>query len=470
MGPVMSAIMVTGQAGAAMAAQISSMRITEQIDALEVMAVDPFEYLVAPRIAAGVLMMPLLAPVKYNGFKVGDESSNREEGGALSPIQSALNWLLPEARAEKPPVESKGEAKSDDKAETKSAIKSEIKSEGTEGAPESVDLISTRKPQSKSEMRNFGREIPVGEERQDVQHLVSRVDELVQEMSGLTGNLKKTLNPEEMKRTMDQLNVTLQSANKTLSPESGLNQTAQRTLAKLEDAIDQFRDQATRINKGEGSLGMILNRPEYAEELAKAIKNINRLLNKVEYVQFKIDIGGSILPAYSGGRAWFNLGIWPNPTRYFLFGVTSDPRGKITNTLITTTTVAGGVTVTNSSQTQTIDQTSLQITAMIGKLFFERLDLSVGVLYGDGAASVKGFLGPQGNEKLVELRTDLYFRTNSASLDDRLLITYRPHPNAYVSGGVESFVGLPGAGAPNYTYGAGITFNDDDIKLLFTLR
>ena len=50
MGPVMSAIMVTGQAGAAMAAQISSMRITEQIDALEVMAIDPMEYLVLPRV------------------------------------------------------------------------------------------------------------------------------------------------------------------------------------------------------------------------------------------------------------------------------------------------------------------------------------------------------------------------------------------------------------------------------------
>ena len=70
-------------------------------------------------------------------------------------------------------------------------------------------------------------------------------------MSGLTSNLKKTLNPEEMKKTMDQLNVTLQSANKTLSPEGGINQTAQRTLAKLEDAIEQLRDQMTRVNKGE---------------------------------------------------------------------------------------------------------------------------------------------------------------------------------------------------------------------------
>lgn len=61
LAPVMAAIMVTGRAGAAMAAEISSMRISEQIDALEVMAIDPIEYLVVPRIVAGTVMLPLLA-------------------------------------------------------------------------------------------------------------------------------------------------------------------------------------------------------------------------------------------------------------------------------------------------------------------------------------------------------------------------------------------------------------------------
>lgn len=61
LAPVMAGIMVTGRAGAAMAAEISSMRISEQIDALEVMAINPIEYLVSPRVSAGVLMMPILA-------------------------------------------------------------------------------------------------------------------------------------------------------------------------------------------------------------------------------------------------------------------------------------------------------------------------------------------------------------------------------------------------------------------------
>lgn len=61
LGPVMAAIMVSGRAGAAMAAEIASMKISEQVDALEVMAIDPIEYLVVPRVWAGLLMMPLLA-------------------------------------------------------------------------------------------------------------------------------------------------------------------------------------------------------------------------------------------------------------------------------------------------------------------------------------------------------------------------------------------------------------------------
>ncbi len=61
LAPVMGAIMVTGRAGAAMAAQIASMKVSEQVDALEVMAVNPIEYLVLPRVMAGWLMMPILA-------------------------------------------------------------------------------------------------------------------------------------------------------------------------------------------------------------------------------------------------------------------------------------------------------------------------------------------------------------------------------------------------------------------------
>lgn len=60
LAPVLTSLMVTARAGSAMAAQIGTMKVTQQIDALNVMAVDPIHYLVVPRVIASVLMLPLL--------------------------------------------------------------------------------------------------------------------------------------------------------------------------------------------------------------------------------------------------------------------------------------------------------------------------------------------------------------------------------------------------------------------------
>ncbi|MFW6010348.1 MAG: MlaE family ABC transporter permease [Gemmatimonadota bacterium] len=63
LGPVLTALMVTGRAGSGMAAQIGAMRVTEQIDALDTMGVDPIRKLVVPRVVAAVLVLPMLTVV-----------------------------------------------------------------------------------------------------------------------------------------------------------------------------------------------------------------------------------------------------------------------------------------------------------------------------------------------------------------------------------------------------------------------
>jgi phospholipid/cholesterol/gamma-HCH transport system permease protein len=63
LGPVMCGFIVTGRAGAAMAAEIGTMRVNEQLDAMEAMGVDPVSYLVVPRVIGSVIMMPVLASI-----------------------------------------------------------------------------------------------------------------------------------------------------------------------------------------------------------------------------------------------------------------------------------------------------------------------------------------------------------------------------------------------------------------------
>jgi phospholipid/cholesterol/gamma-HCH transport system permease protein len=76
LGPVLAGLMVAGRVGASMAAELGTMRVTEQIDALTTLSTDPFKYLVWPRVLAGFLMLPLLVLVAdiigvFGGYLVG---------------------------------------------------------------------------------------------------------------------------------------------------------------------------------------------------------------------------------------------------------------------------------------------------------------------------------------------------------------------------------------------------------------
>jgi phospholipid/cholesterol/gamma-HCH transport system permease protein len=63
LAPVLTALMVTGRAGSAIATELGTMRVTEQIDAMDSMAVNPIQYLVVPRVIAAVLMFPVLTMI-----------------------------------------------------------------------------------------------------------------------------------------------------------------------------------------------------------------------------------------------------------------------------------------------------------------------------------------------------------------------------------------------------------------------
>ncbi|MBF0625082.1 MAG: ABC transporter permease [Magnetococcales bacterium] len=63
LGPVLTALMVTGRAGSAMAGELGVMRIKEQVDALEVMGINPVNYLISPRLEASIISLPVLTAI-----------------------------------------------------------------------------------------------------------------------------------------------------------------------------------------------------------------------------------------------------------------------------------------------------------------------------------------------------------------------------------------------------------------------
>jgi len=97
LGPVLAGLMVAGRIGASMAAEIGTMRVTEQIDALKTLSTNPLQYLVSPRILAGILMLPCLVLIAdiigvFGGFIVSVYKLGFNAGSYLS-----LTWDYLEA-------------------------------------------------------------------------------------------------------------------------------------------------------------------------------------------------------------------------------------------------------------------------------------------------------------------------------------------------------------------------------------
>lgn len=95
LGPVLSAFMVTGRTGSAMAAELGSMKVTEQIDALYSMAVNPVQYLVSPRLIAGLFSMPLLTAIFdvvgiYGAYLIGVGLLGVSSGSYFAGMESSV--------------------------------------------------------------------------------------------------------------------------------------------------------------------------------------------------------------------------------------------------------------------------------------------------------------------------------------------------------------------------------------------
>jgi len=95
LGPVLTALMVTGRAGSAMCAEIGIMRISEQIDALECMAIDPFRFLVSPKFLATLISVPLLTAIFdvvgiFGGYLAGVKLMGVNSGAFFSGMQQSV--------------------------------------------------------------------------------------------------------------------------------------------------------------------------------------------------------------------------------------------------------------------------------------------------------------------------------------------------------------------------------------------
>ncbi len=97
LGPVVAALLFAGRAGSAITAEIGLMKATEQLSSMEMMAVNPINRIIAPRLWAGIISMPLLAIIFsaagiFGGHMVGVDWLGVDDGSFWSSMQDSVDW------------------------------------------------------------------------------------------------------------------------------------------------------------------------------------------------------------------------------------------------------------------------------------------------------------------------------------------------------------------------------------------
>lgn len=97
LGPVLGGLMVAGRVSSAMAAELGTMRVTEQIDALSTLRTDPYQYLIAPRLVASIIVLPALVIVAniigvFGGYMIATQRLNFNAANYLLVTRRYLEW------------------------------------------------------------------------------------------------------------------------------------------------------------------------------------------------------------------------------------------------------------------------------------------------------------------------------------------------------------------------------------------
>ena len=259
--------------------------------------------------------------------------------------------------------------------------------------------------------------------------LVRKLEEMSEQVSGVVGD-----NRENLKESIENL--------KTAS-------------AKLDNTLDAAGKVMAKIDRGEGTLGVLVNDNTTITSLTEGLEGINRYFRKYDVLRMTLIPWTEYQTHSSDWKSYMNLKIQPTADKYYVLGVVNSPQGKRTeNTVITS--INGGTPIT----TKQVDfETGWEFNAMIAKQF-SRLTLYGGILESTGGLGAKYDVVKNrfsvGAEAFDFNRPD-----NRAHV--KLYGNYDIIRNFFITGGADDILNRDSRFRTPFI-GFGVKFPDDDLK------
>ncbi|MFN7957528.1 MAG: MlaD family protein [Holophagaceae bacterium] len=242
-----------------------------------------------------------------------------------------------------------------------------------------------------------------------------------------------------------------------------------RKLAQsFQGTADNLKVLTERINKGEGTIGKLLNDETTIKKINEAVDNVNGLLGGFNKMDFRLDMNAAQWEKRKDSRVGLGLEIAPRPDYWYSLGFASTPDGKLSESSRTVTQLdpitGQPVTVVERSKTVTTDQTftaSAQFAKRIGPLVF-----SAGIVENKGGGGLELRTLENDALRIGVLAYDFTKRDDKPNPRYRFTTSYQFWKGAYVQAGVQD---IGNKDLRTVFFGGGLRWKDDDLKKMVGL-
>ncbi|MCB9025093.1 MAG: MCE family protein [Bdellovibrionaceae bacterium] len=278
--------------------------------------------------------------------------------------------------------------------------------------------------------------------------IISNIENLTSDLAQMTGE-----NKEQIKDIVAQVHGITKTLDKMINDESpeGFKtawSNAVQSLNHLDKTLENAEQITDKINRGEGTLGRLVNDEDTIEGVNTAISNVNEFLGGASTMETSIDFHSEFLTDIDKAKSYLNVKIQPGLDRYYILGVVDDPRGV---THVVDTSVNGGTSTT----TTTIDKNKIKFNALFAKNFWD-FTIKGGIMESAGGLGFDYHL----------LNRRLRISIEAFDFEDvnlRAFVHFQVFNGLYLVGGGDE---LANDDKMSTFIGAGIFITNDDLKTL----
>jgi phospholipid/cholesterol/gamma-HCH transport system substrate-binding protein len=229
----------------------------------------------------------------------------------------------------------------------------------------------------------------------------------------------------------------------------------EETAKNMEQTIVALQEITEKINRGEGTIGKLIQDEETVENINMTLSSVNEYLQKERSFQTFLDYRGEYLFDSGDLKSYLSLRIQPKEDKYYLLQVVDDPYGKTETTI--TTTESGGVVTTQTNVETKKDE--LKFSAQIAKRYYD-LGFRAGIFESTGGVAIDYYLL---NDDLM-LSIEAFDFGSDRDPHMKVRANYTPFRFFYVTAGYDDF--LSDVDRESFFLGLGLHFSDQDLKTL----